>query len=121
MPSHDGVGPDEHEGRAPVPPRLGQHDPEQAIPSPETRAFSRACEGMELLAESEVLEHQFVVAAAGQGERSRDPEDGSQHWVILSCETCENQHGSSAGCTFGERQPLKPGDRVLTRHIIASV
>jgi len=32
----------------------------------------------------------FVVAAAGQGERFRDPEDGSQHWVIVSSETCEN-------------------------------
>jgi hypothetical protein len=65
MPSHDGVGPDEHEGRAPVPPRLRQHDPKQAIPSPETRTLSRAYRGMELLAECEILEHQFVVAAAG--------------------------------------------------------
>jgi hypothetical protein len=44
---------------------------------------------MELLAECEVLEDQFVVAAAGQGERSRDPEDGSRHGVIVSCETGE--------------------------------
>ena len=76
MPSHDRVGLDDHEGRAPVPPRLGQHDPKEAIPSPENRTRSRACQGMELLAECEVLEHQFVMPAAGQGKRSRDPEDG---------------------------------------------
>jgi hypothetical protein len=91
MPSHDGVGLDDHEGRAPVPPRLAQHDPKEAIPSPENRTRSRACQGMELLAECEVLEHQFVMPAAGQGKRSRDPEDSRQHWVIVSCETCENQ------------------------------
>ena len=31
MPSHHGVGLDEHERRAPVPPRLGQYDPKQPI------------------------------------------------------------------------------------------
>jgi hypothetical protein len=70
-----------------------------------------------LLAQRKVLEHQFVVAAAGQGERSRDPEDGSQHWVIVSCETCENQHGSRAGCTSGVRERADADVRALARLI----
>jgi hypothetical protein len=76
VPSHDGVGLDDHEGRAPVPPRLGQHDPKEAIPVPENRTRACACHGMELLPECEVFEHHFVVPAAGQSKRSRDPEDG---------------------------------------------
>jgi hypothetical protein len=48
----------------------------RAIPFSEHWTRSRACQGMDLLAECEVLEHQFVMPAAGQGKRSRDPEDG---------------------------------------------
>ncbi len=79
MPSHHGVGPDEHERRAPVPPRLGQHDPKQPIAPPEMRTADRAFQRVELLAECEVLEDQFVMSAAGQGQRSRHQHDCFEH------------------------------------------
>src|SRR5215216_2518728 len=56
MPSHDGVGLDEHERGAPVPPRLGQHDPKQPISPPEMPPFTRSPQCVELMAECEVLE-----------------------------------------------------------------
>jgi hypothetical protein len=51
MPSHHGVGLDEHERRPPVPPRVGQCDPKQAISPPELRTAAGAFQGVELLAE----------------------------------------------------------------------
>ena len=66
MPSHHGIGLDEHERRAPVPPRLGQHDPEQPVAPPELRTRDAAPKRMELLTEREVFEDQLVMSAAGQ-------------------------------------------------------
>ena len=51
MPSHHGVGLDEHERRPPVPPRVRQRDPKQAISPPELRTAAGAFQGVELLAE----------------------------------------------------------------------
>jgi hypothetical protein len=51
MPSHHGVGLDEHERRPPVPARVGQCDPTQAISPPELRTAAGAFQGVELLAE----------------------------------------------------------------------
>src|SRR5712692_7064028 len=56
MPSHHGVGLDEHERRAPVPPGLGHHDPKQPISLPELRTADTAPQRIELLAEREVFE-----------------------------------------------------------------
>lgn len=46
MPSHHGVGLDEHERAAPVVPRLGQHDPKQAISLPKLRTGDNASQGI---------------------------------------------------------------------------
>ena len=75
MPSHHGVGLDEHERRAPVPPRLGQYDPKQPISPPQLRTGACASQRVELLAEREVLEDQFVMSAAGQREPADEYED----------------------------------------------
>jgi hypothetical protein len=83
MPSHDGVGLDEHERRAPAPPRLGQHDPKQPISPPEIETFARASARVELLAEREVLEDKFVMSAASQRHRADQYKDHVQHVSIL--------------------------------------
>ena len=84
MPSHHGVGPDEHERRAPAPPRLCQDDPKQPVARPERRPGAPAFEGVELLAEREVLEDQFAMAAAGQRQRTNENKDDFQHASILA-------------------------------------
>ena len=84
MPSHHGVGLDEHERGAPVPPRLGQSDPKQAISPPELRTAARAFQAVELLAEREVLEDQFVMSAAGQPQRADENKDHLQHAKTVS-------------------------------------
>ena len=83
MPSHHGVGLDEHERRAPVPPRLSQHDPKQPISPPELRTGDAASQRMELLAEREVFEDQLVMSAAGQRQRANHYNDHLQHASIL--------------------------------------
>ena len=68
MPSDHGVGLDEHERRPPAPPRLRQHDPKQPIAPSELRPGACASDRVQLLAEREVLEDQFVMSAEGQHE-----------------------------------------------------
>ena len=75
MPSHHGVGLDEHERRAPVPPGLGHHDPKQPISLPELRTADTAPQRIELLAEREVFEDQLVMSAAGQPDRTNEDHD----------------------------------------------
>jgi len=84
MPSHHGVRLDEYERRTPVPPRLGQYDPKQAISPPELRTAARTFQSVELLAEREVLEDQFMMSAAGQHQRADEYKDHLQHGSILS-------------------------------------
>ena len=103
MSSHDGVGLDEHERRAPVSPRLSQHDPKQPIARPELRTGDRASQRVELLAEREVLEDQFVMSATGQHQRPDEDQDHLPHASILSFFARRiNPHSSRAD--FGERQ-----------------
>jgi hypothetical protein len=84
MPSHHGVGLDEHERRAPVPPRLAQYDSKQPISPPQLRTGACASQRVELLAEREVLEDQFVMSAEGQHEPADEDEDDLKHASILS-------------------------------------
>jgi hypothetical protein len=75
MPSHHGVGPDEYECGAPVPPRASQYDPKLAVSSPEMRTVRRTFECLELLAECEVLEDELVMSAAGQPDGTDEERD----------------------------------------------
>ena len=63
------LGLDDHERRAPVPPRLGQDEPKQSIARAEFRIADPAFTCVELQAQGEVLEDQFVMSAACQGQR----------------------------------------------------
>jgi hypothetical protein len=84
VPSHHGAGLDEHEWRAPAPPRLRQDYPKQPVARPEMRPGAPAFECVELLAEREVLEDQFAMAATGQSQRTNDNKDDFQHPSILA-------------------------------------
>ena len=75
MPSHHGVGPDEYECRAPMPPRPGQYEPKQPVSSPELRTARRPFQCVELLAECEVLKNQLVMSAAGQPDGTDEERD----------------------------------------------
>jgi hypothetical protein len=108
MPSHHGVGLDEDEGRAPVPARLGQHDPKQPIPPPKLRTGARAFQHAELLAEREVLEDQFMMSAAGQRYGADKYNDHLQHESILSFLRRAKQP-SPSGSDCGEGQDTDPG------------
>ena len=85
MPSHHGVGLDEHERAAPVVPRLGQHDPKQAISPSKLRTGDGASQRVELLPEREILDDQFVMSATGQRHSADEEKDGLKHASILSC------------------------------------
>jgi hypothetical protein len=85
MPSHHGVGLDEHERAPPVVPRLGQHDPKQAISPPKLRTGDSAFQRVELLPEREILEDEFVMSATGQRHSADEEKDGLKHASILSC------------------------------------
>jgi hypothetical protein len=103
MPSHNGVGLHEHEYRSPVPPRVSQDDPKQPIARPELRTRHRASQRIELLAEGEVLEDQFVMSPAGQRQRANEHKDHLQHASIVSFRRRTKQPSAvRSGC--GERQ-----------------
>ncbi|MPY88779.1 MAG: hypothetical protein GEU99_12725 [Luteitalea sp.] len=107
MPSRHCLWLDEHERRAPVPPCLGQHDPQQPISPPELRTGDRASQYVELLAEREVLEDEFVMSAAGQRQRADEYKGHFQHASILSFYAQQiNRHPSRA--VLGERQERLP-------------
>src|SRR5437588_7354390 len=65
MPSHHCLRLDDHQRGAPAPPCCGQPDPEQPVVRPEARTLCRAFYRPELLAQRDVLEDHFVMAAAG--------------------------------------------------------
>jgi hypothetical protein len=114
MPSHHGVGLDEDERRAPVPPRLGQYDPKQPIPPPKLRTGARAFQRAELLAEREVLEDQFMMSAAGQRYGADKYNDHLQHAPILSFLQGGKQP-SPSGSDCGEGQIESTGTNVIVR------
>jgi hypothetical protein len=84
MPTHHGVGLDEDDRRAPLPPRLSQRDSEQPVPPPKRRTGAPAFQRAELLAQGEVLEDQGMMSATGQRQRSDEDNEYLQHSAILS-------------------------------------
>ena len=70
---------------APRQPRLGQHDPKQAISPSKLRTGDGASQRVELLPEREILDDQFVRSATGQRHSADEEKDGLKHASILSC------------------------------------
>ena len=75
MSSDHCIGLDDHERRAPVPPRLGQYDPKQPISPPELRTAGGALQGGQPLPQREVLEDHLVMSTAGQRQRADEYKD----------------------------------------------
>jgi hypothetical protein len=84
MPPHDGVRLHEHDRRAPVPPASGQGDPKQSVARLEGRAFGRAFQGRQLLAQREVLQDQFLMSTERQHQRAANHDEHLQHASIVS-------------------------------------
>ena len=61
-----------------------KYDPKQPIAPPELRTADRASQRVELLAEREVLEDQFVMSAAGQRQRAEEYKERLQHMSIVA-------------------------------------
>jgi len=89
---------------APVPSRLGQHDPKQPISPPEPRTGARASQRVELLAERESLDDQFVMFAAGQRQRANEKKIIFSTSILSFCEQRSNHHPSGSDC--GEEQAI---------------
>jgi len=79
MPSHDGGWLDDHQRRAPVPPRVGEPDSEQPVACAEARTPGRAFQRRQLLSQGDVLKDQFPMSAASQNERADRQQDRLQH------------------------------------------
>jgi hypothetical protein len=91
MPSYDGVRLDQHQGRAPVPPGVGQQNPEHPVNGPELRTLGAASHRVQLLSERNVLKDQFVMPTARQSERSDEKENHLQHATDRVMRRDENQ------------------------------
>jgi hypothetical protein len=79
MPAHDGVGLDEHQGAAPVTPRLGEHDPEEPISRPKLRTIARTRQWRQLLTKCQILKGDGAVSAADQTHCSEEHDERRQH------------------------------------------
>ena len=105
MPAHDGVRPHDEQGAPPVPPRLGEQDPEDSIALAKLRAFCGACQRSHLLTEREVLKRDRSVSAADQSDRAESYDQRRQH--ALSCRRFELKINRRTGRSgIGEGQDL---------------
>jgi hypothetical protein len=85
-------------------------DPKQPISPPQLRTGACASQRVELLAEREVLEDQFVMSVAGPRQGADANEDHLQHASILSFyEQRSNHHLSGSDCGEGQPSISVPG------------
>jgi hypothetical protein len=70
MPSHDGLGLNENQCRPPAAPSPSQQHPEHPVTSPEVRPRDRPLQGSQLVPQGKILENDFLMPAAGQGDRA---------------------------------------------------
>src|SRR5712692_6715425 len=69
VPPHHGIGLHDHDGGAPLLPRLGEKDPKESVPRTELWAPGRARQRGQLLTKREILEGDRPVSAANQSDR----------------------------------------------------
>jgi len=72
VPPHHGVGLDDDQGGAPLPPRLAEEDPKESVPRVEFWSLDRTRQRGQLLTEREILERDRPVSAADQSDRSEE-------------------------------------------------
>ena len=81
MPPHNSVRLDQYQSRPPPNPDGGQDNPEQPISLAKARSYARAFGRAELLPKGDILKNQFVMPAAGEGERPREQQHHVEHAV----------------------------------------
>ena len=79
LPTQDRVGSHEHEGLPPPGPDPGQPHPEEAIRRAQPRPAARSLVHGDLVTQGEVLEGKVAVAAAEQGEETKQMEQEGDH------------------------------------------
>jgi hypothetical protein len=79
LPTQDGVGSHEHEGLPPAGPDPGQPHPEQAIRRAQPGPADGSLVHGDLVTQGEVLEGQVAVAAAEEGEETKQVEQEGDH------------------------------------------
>ena len=78
VPPHHGIGLHDHDGGAPLLPRLGEKDPKESVPRTELWAPGRTRQRGQLLTKRESLERDRPVSAADQSDRSEEHEQRRQ-------------------------------------------
>jgi hypothetical protein len=84
MPSHNGIGLDQHQRRAPVSPELRQHDPEEPIACLQTRALRCTFGSEQLLPQGQILQHHVLVSTACQRQPAADQNQEFQHAAMVA-------------------------------------
>jgi hypothetical protein len=79
MPAHDRVRLHDDQGGAPISPRVGEQDPEQAISVAEWGTLGGTPEHRQLLTEREVLKRDSSVSTAEQRKESEQDDKRGQH------------------------------------------
>jgi hypothetical protein len=69
----------DHQGGAPLPPRVGEQDPKEPIRRAELRAFTDTRQRGQLLTKRQVLKGNRSVSAADQTDRSEQYDKRCQH------------------------------------------
>ena len=84
MPSDDGLGLDEDQGRSPPASGGRQQDPKHSLTGAEVRPLHASLQGSQLVAEGQILEDHVVVATAGDSDRPQGQQCQFRHVLILS-------------------------------------
>jgi hypothetical protein len=112
MPSHDGLGLNEDQRRPPAAPSPSQQHPEHPVTSAEVSALDRPLQGSQLVPQGKILENDFLMPAAGQGDRAQEQQNQFEHRLIVSWVAAEIN--ASAGRTglcrttpSGCREPMR--------------
>jgi hypothetical protein len=79
MPPQDRLGLHDHQGGTPVPPSLGEENPEESVSPAELWPFDRSGQRDQLLPEREILERDSPVSPAEQSDRSEEYDQRRQH------------------------------------------
>jgi hypothetical protein len=85
MPSDDGLGSDEDQGRPPPPPGGSQENPKHPVTGAQVRPLHAALQGSQLVPEGKILEDHVVVPTAGQADRTEEQQYQFEHGLIMSC------------------------------------
>jgi hypothetical protein len=101
MPAHDPIGLDEHQGVAPVPPRLQQYDPEESVARAQLWTSDGALQGSQLLPKRQVLKGDGPVAAADQSNGWEEDDDRRQHAILSRIKRSIQPAGSRSHCGGG--------------------